>query len=128
MLRWATLRSAAPRIQLYGVPVEPLDSSIVTPLNRIRPSTQRLASGWRSMYERLSVSGIASRIPAGGNLSGSTPAVRGGARGVKLEYGPLGGPRAPRGAPGRRQPVRVDPGGPEVVAVGRHALDRPPGR
>src|SRR5260370_11570295 len=43
MLRWATDRSLAPRIQLYGVPGEPLDSSHVTPLNTIRPSTQRSA-------------------------------------------------------------------------------------
>ena len=31
MLRWATSRSRRPRIQLYGVPVEPLDSSMVVP-------------------------------------------------------------------------------------------------
>src|SRR2546425_12885668 len=37
MLRWAMWRSASERIQLYGVPVDPLDSSIVVPANGIRP-------------------------------------------------------------------------------------------
>jgi hypothetical protein len=31
MFRWATSRSCRLRIQLYGVPVDPLDSSIVVP-------------------------------------------------------------------------------------------------
>ena len=42
MLRWATSRSRRPRIQLYGVPVEPLDSSIVVPGNGTAPADASL--------------------------------------------------------------------------------------